>query len=37
VGVATDHIALGVGVGLALGALGAILSKREKGDTSDDG
>lgn len=32
VGVATGEIALGVGAGFALGALGAILSKRGKPD-----
>ena len=35
VGVATDHIALGVGAGLALGTVGAILSRRQRSEDAD--
>jgi hypothetical protein len=37
IGVATGHIALGVGVGLVLGAAGAIISKRGENTGSGEG
>ncbi|MGD2146507.1 MAG: hypothetical protein PVH41_07440 [Anaerolineae bacterium] len=34
-GVATGQIAVGVGVGLVIGAVGAIMSKRRRGDSGE--